>query len=85
VVGVREGELLAALAVCSGGSNASSYVQTAGTLAAFAEAATPFLRKDVAACLTAAEAAETDLGLLGDVVTAGPLDLTNEAPRMEVG
>jgi 3-hydroxyisobutyrate dehydrogenase-like beta-hydroxyacid dehydrogenase len=78
-LGVEEGNLLAALAVCSGGSNASSYAQTVGTLDAFAERATPFLRKDIAACLTAAEAANANLGLLGDVVNTGPFDLTTKA------
>ena len=78
-LGVEEGKLLAALAVCSGGSNASSYAQTVETLDAFAELATPFLRKDVAACLTAAAAAGANLGLLGDVVNTGPFDLTMKA------
>ncbi|MGO9100827.1 MAG: NAD(P)-dependent oxidoreductase [Mycobacterium sp.] len=75
-LGVDESSLLAALAVCSGGSNASSYVQSTGSVDAFAEIVTPFLRKDVAACLSAAEAAGTDLGLLGEVVTSGPINLT---------
>ncbi|GAC1395383.1 MAG: NAD(P)-binding domain-containing protein [Mycobacterium sp.] len=78
-LGVEEDKLLAALAVCSGGSSASCYAQTAGGLEVFAELATPFLRKDVAACLNAAEAANADLGLLGDVVNTGPFDLTTKA------
>lgn len=77
-LGVEEQSMLAALAVCSGGSNASSYVQSAGGLHEFTEVVTPFLRKDVAACLSFAAAADTELGLLGHAVSTGPIDLTQE-------
>ncbi|MDT5008620.1 MAG: hypothetical protein QOH57_237 [Mycobacterium sp.] len=77
-LGVEEANLLAALSVCSGGSNASSYAARVGGVRHFAAMAAPFLRKDVAACLTAAESADADLGLLGEVVQTGLLDLTGE-------
>ncbi len=78
-LGVEESKLLAALAVCSGGSNASSYALQTGGIDDFATIAAPFLHKDVAACLAAAEAVNADLGLLGEVVHTGSLDLTGEA------
>jgi 3-hydroxyisobutyrate dehydrogenase-like beta-hydroxyacid dehydrogenase len=78
-LGVEEAKLLAALAVCSGGSNASSYARQTGGVGNFATIAAPFLRKDVAACLAAAEAGNADLGLLGEVAHSGSLDLTGEA------
>ncbi|MDT5137190.1 MAG: hypothetical protein QOD58_1452 [Mycobacterium sp.] len=78
-LGVEEVKLLAALAVCSGGSNVSSYVQQVGGVDNFAAMAAPFLRKDVAACLSAAQSVDADLGLLGEVVHIGSLDLTGEA------
>jgi 3-hydroxyisobutyrate dehydrogenase-like beta-hydroxyacid dehydrogenase len=75
-LGIDEARLLAALAVCSGGSNASSYALQTGGVDNFATIAAPFLRKDVAACLTAADEVSADLGLLGEVVHTGPLRLT---------
>lgn len=78
-LGVNEANLLAALSVCSGGSNVSSYVEQNGGVANFAAIAAPFLRKDVAACLTAAASVDADLGLLGEVVQTGSLDLSGEA------
>lgn len=75
-LGVEETKLLAALEVCSGGSNAASYALETGGLVNFATIAAPFLRKDIAACFTAAEAVNADLGLLGEVVQTGLLDLT---------
>ncbi len=75
-LGVEEEKLLAALAVCSGGSNSASYARKVGGIAQFATMAAPFLRKDIAACLAAAEAVNADLGLLGEVARAGSLDLT---------
>lgn len=77
-LGVESDALLEALRVCSGGSNASGYVQQVGGVEAFAEIAAPFLRKDVAAALAAAEEAGSDLGLLGTVVVDGPLSLIME-------
>lgn len=78
-LGVGQANLLAALSVCSGGSNVSSYVQDNGGVANFAAIAAPFLRKDVAACLTAAASFDADLGLLGEVVRTGSLELSGEA------
>ena len=46
-----------------------------GGIENFTERATPFLRKDIAAASEAAGEAGVDLGLLGMVVAAGPLDL----------
>jgi 3-hydroxyisobutyrate dehydrogenase-like beta-hydroxyacid dehydrogenase len=78
-LGVGQANLLAALSVCSGGSNVSSYVQHNGGVANFADLAGPFLRKDVTACRAAAASVNADLGLLGEVVSTGTLDLTGEA------
>lgn len=75
-LGVEPANLLAALMVCSGGSTASMHAHHSGGVAAFAQRAVPFLRKDIAACRDAAAEVGADLGLLGKVVDAGPLDLT---------
>jgi 3-hydroxyisobutyrate dehydrogenase-like beta-hydroxyacid dehydrogenase len=75
-LGIDPALFLDALAVCSAASTASSHVRRTGSLESFATAVAPFLRKDVAACLAAAEYAGADLGLLGLVVEAGPLGLT---------
>jgi 3-hydroxyisobutyrate dehydrogenase-like beta-hydroxyacid dehydrogenase len=74
-LGVASEALLSALTVCSGNSNAASYVQGTGSIEAFAELAAPFLRKDVAAAVAAAEDAGADLGFLRSVVETGPLSL----------
>jgi 3-hydroxyisobutyrate dehydrogenase-like beta-hydroxyacid dehydrogenase len=74
-LGVPPDALLSALTVCSGNSNAASYVQGAGGLEKFAELAEPFLRKDVAAAVAAATDAGAELGLLRSVVETGPLSL----------
>ena len=75
-LGVHSDVLLDALSVCSGDSNAAAYARGTGGIAAFAQRAAPFLRKDVAAAVAAAESAGTDLGLLRSVVESGPLGLT---------
>ena len=75
-LGIDPARFLDALAVCSAASTASSHVQRTGSLETFAAGVAPFLRKDVVACLAAAEHAGADLGLLGTVVEAGPLSLT---------
>ena len=67
--------LLQALSVCSGGSNAATYAQSAGGVDAFVSMAAPFLRKDVAAAVSAAELVGADLGFLRSVVETGPLSL----------
>jgi 3-hydroxyisobutyrate dehydrogenase-like beta-hydroxyacid dehydrogenase len=74
-LGVEPRALLEALAVCSGGSAAASYVSSVGGVEEFATKGAPFLRKDVAAALTAAEQAGADLGYLQRVIEAGPLEL----------
>jgi 3-hydroxyisobutyrate dehydrogenase-like beta-hydroxyacid dehydrogenase len=76
-LGVAPTSLFEALMVCSGGSRASAHAYRIGGMAAFADRAGPFLRKDIAACLEAATEAGVDLGLLGTVVETGPLHLTN--------
>lgn len=73
---IRDGDLLDALAVCSGGSRAAASVQLAGGLDNFAKLAAPYLRKDVAAGVVAAEDGGVDLGRLRDVVQSGPLSLS---------
>jgi 3-hydroxyisobutyrate dehydrogenase-like beta-hydroxyacid dehydrogenase len=77
-LGVAPDALLQALSVCSGGSNAARYVQSTGGMETFVGMAAPFLRKDVAAAIAAAEQAEADLGFLRPVVETGPLSLTAE-------
>jgi 3-hydroxyisobutyrate dehydrogenase-like beta-hydroxyacid dehydrogenase len=67
--------LLAALAVCSGGSRAAAYIQTAGGVETFATLVAPFLRKDMAAATLQADEVGADLALLATVVQDGPLDL----------
>jgi len=74
--GVHTAALLAALAACSGGSNAAAYTQSAGSVGTFATMAAPFLRKDIAACIAVAEKTGADLGLLRTVIETGPLNLT---------
>jgi 3-hydroxyisobutyrate dehydrogenase-like beta-hydroxyacid dehydrogenase len=77
-LGVSSEALLQALAVCSGGSNAAAYTQGAGGIETFATIAAPFLRKDIAAAMTAASEVGADLGLLRTVVETGPLSVTAE-------
>ncbi|MGH3267107.1 MAG: NAD-binding protein, partial [Trebonia sp.] len=75
-LGVRGDSLFDALAVSSGGSRAATYVQMAGGVDSFAKVAAPFLRKDIAACVVAAEDAGVDLGVLRNLVETGPLSLS---------
>jgi 3-hydroxyisobutyrate dehydrogenase-like beta-hydroxyacid dehydrogenase len=74
-LGVNPTALLSALQACSGASKASGYAERIGGIERFTEMATPFLRKDIAACREAAAEASADLGFLGTVVDSGPLDL----------
>ncbi|UGT62544.1 NAD(P)-dependent oxidoreductase [Nocardia asteroides] len=74
-LGTSGEQLLAALARCSGDSYAAKAVRTTGGLPAFATIAAPFLRKDVAACLSAAGDLGVDLGRLAEVIRTGPLEL----------
>jgi len=75
-LGVDPEVLLSTLQVCSAGSNAAAYAHGIGGIGRFAEATGPFLRKDIAVALEAAQAAGADAGLLGQVVDSGPLTLT---------
>jgi 3-hydroxyisobutyrate dehydrogenase-like beta-hydroxyacid dehydrogenase len=68
--------LLQALSVCSGGSSAAAYAHGVGGVNAFVTMAAPFLRKDVAAAVAAAEQVGADLGFLRSVVETGPLLLS---------
>jgi 3-hydroxyisobutyrate dehydrogenase-like beta-hydroxyacid dehydrogenase len=73
--------LLAALEVCSGGSRAAAYIQSAGGIENFATLVAPFLRKDMAAAKLQADEVGADLALLATVVRDGPLEL---APQTAV-
>ncbi|HEU4360524.1 MAG TPA: NAD(P)-dependent oxidoreductase [Mycobacterium sp.] len=75
-LGVRDENLFEVLAVASGGSRAADYMQRAGGLQSFAKVVAPFLRKDIAACLAAAEDVGVDLGRLRSVAETGPLGLS---------
>lgn len=72
---VEADALLSALQVCSSASHVAAQAHRVGGIEQFAERATPFLRKDIAAALEAAGEAGVDLGLLGVVVESGPLAL----------
>jgi 3-hydroxyisobutyrate dehydrogenase-like beta-hydroxyacid dehydrogenase len=74
-LGVDADALLSALQVCSSASHVAAHAHRIGGIKPFTEAATPFLRKDIAAALEAAGEAGVDLGLLGVVVDSGPLAL----------
>ncbi len=79
--GTASRTLLEALSVCSGCSYATGYALRTG-IGAFADDASAFLRKDVAAALDAAQQGGVDLGLLRSVIETGPLPLTNRpAPK----
>ncbi|MFD5176717.1 NAD(P)-dependent oxidoreductase [Nocardia sp. NPDC058379] len=74
-LGVDERQLLAALAVASGNSFAADSIRRSGGFAEFGKLAGPFLRKDVAACLSATADLGVDLAGLGAAIAAGPFDL----------
>jgi len=78
-LGIASGALLEALSVCSGGSNAAAFALGTG-LEEFVTLAGPYLRKDVAVAVDAAQVANVDLGLLLSVVENGPLDLLGSVP-----
>ncbi|MFW0785790.1 NAD(P)-dependent oxidoreductase [Gordonia sp. CPCC 206044] len=75
-LGIGSEQLLSAIALSSGRSYALASVKSLGDVARFTEVAAPFLRKDVSACVVAAEEAGIDLGWLRSVVDAGPLELS---------
>ncbi len=74
-LGVNPEALLAMLQVCSAGSKVAAYAHSLGGMDRFVELTGPFLRKDIAAALEAAQEAGADPGLLGQVVDSGPLAL----------
>ncbi|WP_329407728.1 NAD(P)-dependent oxidoreductase [Nocardia vinacea] len=75
-LGVADEELLRALSVCSARSYASNSILGAGSVRGFEHIAAPFLRKDVAACLSATAELGIDLGQLATVIADGPLELS---------
>lgn len=74
-LGIGNKELLDAIALSSGRSHALASIRKLGGVDTFTELASPFLRKDVAACADAAAEAQVDLGWLGTVVADGPIAL----------
>lgn len=74
-LGTSGPQLLEALSRCSGNSYALGVIHRAGGIASFTTNAGPFLRKDVAACLSAATDLGIDLGVLLHAIDAGPLEL----------
>ncbi|MFE3543939.1 NAD(P)-dependent oxidoreductase [Nocardia sp. NPDC059177] len=75
-LGIDENQLLEALSVASGNSYAADSIRRTGGFAKFEKRAAPFLRKDVAACLSATADLGIDLAGLGTAITDGPFDLT---------
>lgn len=81
-LGIGHTELLDAVSLSSGSSHALASIRKIGGVEAFSEVASPFLRKDVAACDAAAKDAGVDLGWIGSVVGEGPIALTSENRRV---
>jgi 3-hydroxyisobutyrate dehydrogenase-like beta-hydroxyacid dehydrogenase len=79
-LGVDHAALLSAVQVCSSASHAAAQVHHVGGIENFIARAMPFLRKDIAAAVEAADEVGVDLGLLGVVVDSGPLALV-EGPE----
>ncbi|MFF0490186.1 NAD(P)-dependent oxidoreductase [Nocardia sp. NPDC004068] len=74
-LGIAERDLLDALSLCSGRSYAAGSIRRGGGVAGFERVVDRFLRKDVAACLEAADSAGIALGPLAAVIADGPFDL----------
>lgn len=74
-LGVQTPSLLAALQVCSGGSRAAAHIHASADVDTFADAAGPFLAKDIAACAEFAAELNVNPGLLRMVAESGPLPL----------
>jgi len=74
-LGGEGSRLLEVLQYCSGGSRASTSLAAAADVDTFAAAAGPFLRKDVAAYVAAAEQAGLGPGLLDTVIGGGLMQL----------
>lgn len=75
-LGIGDDELLHALSLASGNSYAADAIRRTGGFATFGKAATPFLRKDVAACIAATADLGIELGPLADLIAAGPFDIS---------
>jgi 3-hydroxyisobutyrate dehydrogenase-like beta-hydroxyacid dehydrogenase len=75
-LGIKPGDLLAALAACSGNSVALSVLRERGDVGRFAEGVTRYLRKDVAVAERLVSELGVGTGLLGAVVHDGPFALT---------
>jgi 3-hydroxyisobutyrate dehydrogenase-like beta-hydroxyacid dehydrogenase len=82
-LGVEESRLLEALLVCSGGSRMAAYMHQFGGAHTLGVGIGPVIRKDVASCLSAANEAGVDLGLLGTVVETGALELMPTADDID--
>jgi 3-hydroxyisobutyrate dehydrogenase-like beta-hydroxyacid dehydrogenase len=80
-LGIEPGDLLAALANCSGNSFALDVMRQRGDPGQFAEGVAHFMRKDVAMVERLARELGLDTGLLGDVVRDGPFALTQPADQ----
>ncbi|MEU0538491.1 NAD(P)-dependent oxidoreductase [Nocardia sp. NPDC005978] len=74
-LGIAEDDLLRALLVCSGRSHAASTIHTAGGSAGFERVVVRYLRKDVAACFTAAADLGIELGPLAAAIDGGPFEM----------
>ena len=75
-LGIEPGDLLAALAACSGNSFALGELRRSGNIRQFAERAAPYLRKDVAVVERLAAELGIGTGVLGAVVRDGPFPLS---------
>ncbi|MFE6488543.1 NAD(P)-dependent oxidoreductase, partial [Streptomyces sp. NPDC057757] len=87
-LGIDEGALLEALAVGSGGSTAGRYITARGGAEPFTATVTPYLRKDLEACVDIASEAGVDLSTLLSAARGGPMRLgdessTQRSPRTE--
>ncbi|MGX1811077.1 NAD(P)-dependent oxidoreductase [Nocardia sp. NPDC055321] len=74
-LGIEEDDLLRALLVCSGRSHAAGTIHTAGGTTGFEHVVVRYLRKDVAACFTAAAELGIDLGPLATAIDGGPFQM----------
>jgi 3-hydroxyisobutyrate dehydrogenase-like beta-hydroxyacid dehydrogenase len=80
-LGIEPGDLLAALAKCSGNSFALDVMRQRGDPGQFAEGVAHFMRKDVAVVERLASELGLATGVLGAVVRGGPFALTGPADR----
>jgi 3-hydroxyisobutyrate dehydrogenase-like beta-hydroxyacid dehydrogenase len=80
-LGIKPGDLLAALAKCSGNSFALDVMRQRGDPGQFAEGVAHFMRKDVAVVERLAGELGLATGLLGAIVRDGPFALTEPPGR----